>query len=683
VFAIAQAPPMVIGGPQGIDVTRILSRNWMAIPIMTDTPAVPLTGAGWPGRGYIVHVAKANDTTVWHYTGGRWQRIGGAAENRFTQLITGGGFTRSATLNRFTIEASTYYINGQYYSSPLQLLLGTPKAQNANGRIDVVALDASGPVVIAGTEATNPVSPTVASNRIKLGFVYYRPFDSLPTISGNGIDAIFRKPGVDSIFFSTGDTTLSIKDSIGISRNDTAAMLNPYKFTAANGLTKDSTVFRLGGTLNQNTNIELNSRRISFIAGADTTRIFSNGRLSIGGNPDSTNTLNVNGNTRVNGILRTTSSSLNNASVIMNANSIAGNEASLVWGSNALNLPSNVGIRNVVISTSGQYSSLTGEYNTIIGRGAGLSNSSGNWNVLIGADAGNGITNGVQNTIIGGTLNSVSPNYSRTIQLISGGYENNRPDTALFGLTERFAFIGGGDDGQTSNQPNYINDYYFGGGHRVRLTRDADVNFYAPSAKVATTDSLGANFSINAGRGTGQGRGGSVIFRTSDTTTAGTTLQTLTERVRITPRGNLLVGTSADSIWRLDVNGKARISDTLTLSTTPVTSDTTANDLLVINSSNGQVRRYTGAWYNNPLEASATLDFPSTNNGNESDLTITVTGASEGDVVSLGIPNSVNLNHSCFTAWVSATNTVTVRFNNYGTGALNPVSATFKVKVFK
>jgi hypothetical protein len=92
-----------------------------------------------------------------------------------------------------------------------------------------------------------------------------------------------------------------------------------------------------------------------------------------------------------------------------------------------------------------------------------------------------------------------------------------------------------------------------------------------------------------------------------------------------------------------------------------------------------------GGWQKiaNEISGSATLDFPSTNNGNKSDLTITVTGAAEGDVVSLGMPNSVNLNHSCFTAWVSNTNEVTVRFSNYGTGALDPVSATFKVKVFK
>lgn len=84
------------------------------------------------------------------------------------------------------------------------------------------------------------------------------------------------------------------------------------------------------------------------------------------------------------------------------------------------------------------------------------------------------------------------------------------------------------------------------------------------------------------------------------------------------------------------------------------------------------------------LTASATLNFPSTAASSSSDLTITVTGVSDGDVVSIGVPNvSVNAN-SCYTAWVSAADTVTIRFNNYQTvGAIDPASGTFKVSVIK
>jgi hypothetical protein len=82
------------------------------------------------------------------------------------------------------------------------------------------------------------------------------------------------------------------------------------------------------------------------------------------------------------------------------------------------------------------------------------------------------------------------------------------------------------------------------------------------------------------------------------------------------------------------------------------------------------------------LSASATLDFGSTLTLSSTDLTIAVTGAAVGDTVALGLPVAPDAN-TCFTAWVSATNVVTVRFNNYSSGPVNPASGTYKVKVLK
>lgn len=81
------------------------------------------------------------------------------------------------------------------------------------------------------------------------------------------------------------------------------------------------------------------------------------------------------------------------------------------------------------------------------------------------------------------------------------------------------------------------------------------------------------------------------------------------------------------------------------------------------------------------LTNTATLDFGNTLAQTSADLTITVTGAAVGDAVSLGIP-AADAN-SCYTAYVSATNTVTVRFNNYSAGAIDPASGTFRVSVIK
>jgi lysophospholipase L1-like esterase len=84
------------------------------------------------------------------------------------------------------------------------------------------------------------------------------------------------------------------------------------------------------------------------------------------------------------------------------------------------------------------------------------------------------------------------------------------------------------------------------------------------------------------------------------------------------------------------------------------------------------------------LKGSATLDFPNTTTGNNSDLTITVTGAADGDVVSLGVINALRtVSGTDYRAWVSASNTVTVRFLNTSGGDIDPASSTFKVTVTK
>lgn len=82
------------------------------------------------------------------------------------------------------------------------------------------------------------------------------------------------------------------------------------------------------------------------------------------------------------------------------------------------------------------------------------------------------------------------------------------------------------------------------------------------------------------------------------------------------------------------------------------------------------------------MSATATLDFPSTAISTCSDLTMTVTGASAGDAVFLGTPNASLPAGGTFFAWVSATNTVTVRYCADGT-ARDPASGSFRTTVVK
>ena len=74
-------------------------------------------------------------------------------------------------------------------------------------------------------------------------------------------------------------------------------------------------------------------------------------------------------------------------------------------------------------------------------------------------------------------------------------------------------------------------------------------------------------------------------------------------------------------------------------------------------------------------------DFPNTNAQSSSDLTFTLTGVSVGQPVLLGVPDGSAPANTNYTAWVSATNTVKIRFNNYSSIAVNPASGSFTISV--
>lgn len=79
--------------------------------------------------------------------------------------------------------------------------------------------------------------------------------------------------------------------------------------------------------------------------------------------------------------------------------------------------------------------------------------------------------------------------------------------------------------------------------------------------------------------------------------------------------------------------------------------------------------------------ASATLDFGSTLGLATADLTVTVTGAALGDTVCIGVPNGSIVTNSTFFGWVSAADTITIRFAPLVTG--DPASGTFRADYWK
>ena len=157
-----------------------------------------------------------------------------------------------------------------------------------------------------------------------------------------------------------------------------------------------------------------------------------------------------------------------------------------------------------------------------------------------------------------------------------------------------------------------------------------------------------------------------------------------TEKMRITSAGNVGIGTESPTAVLHLKAGTATASTAPLKFTNGVNLTSPLGGEMEFNGTNlffsPSTTRHT---VNHGLTGSATLNFPSTTTLLSADLTITVTGAADGDVVSLGVPNAAVNANTCYTAWVSAANTVTVRFNNYSSGTVDPASALFKVFVTK
>jgi len=83
------------------------------------------------------------------------------------------------------------------------------------------------------------------------------------------------------------------------------------------------------------------------------------------------------------------------------------------------------------------------------------------------------------------------------------------------------------------------------------------------------------------------------------------------------------------------------------------------------------------------LTATANLDFPNTAAQTSSDLTIALAGAAINDMAVVGLDPAGFDANSCYTAFVDAPGSVTVRFNNYSAAAINPAARDFTVSILK
>lgn len=92
------------------------------------------------------------------------------------------------------------------------------------------------------------------------------------------------------------------------------------------------------------------------------------------------------------------------------------------------------------------------------------------------------------------------------------------------------------------------------------------------------------------------------------------------------------------------------------------------------------IRIASGTTIERSIAAASTIDFASTSDTTADSSNITVTGAAVGDGCVVGVPVAAQVTGATFECFVTATNTVVIRFNANG-AAIDPASGSFTVRV--
>ena len=234
------------------------------------------------------------------------------------------------------------------------------------------------------------------------------------------------------------------------------------------------------------------------------------------------------------------------------------------------------------------------------------------------------------------------------------------------------------------------------------LTNPSAITFprFNADNTVSALDAATFRTAIGAGTGTGNGTVTSVTgtapISVANTTTtplitianAGASTTGVVTSSTQTFGGAKTFNGTINATSELAVTGISNLNGGATIGTMATTS--TLTHVLGVNSSNaiGEIAlsngiAISGGFLGLDIKTSITVgtDFPNTNAQSSSDITFTLPGVSVGQPVLLGVPDgSANANTN-YTAWVSAANTVKIRFNNYSSAAVNPASGSFTISV--
>jgi hypothetical protein len=199
------------------------------------------------------------------------------------------------------------------------------------------------------------------------------------------------------------------------------------------------------------------------------------------------------------------------------------------------------GGRNIIIGNTSGTVFTTGVRNVVLGQ-ANVTNTASSV-VQIGNTTSATANNAIA---IGSSTSCAGDSVAIGLQSVVSGTNSINISTSLFGvtrvtLTNNLCFnIGSTSRGESSaDNQGILNATNIFIGRPARSTstlgdsQDGTATSINGMGGYAKTNATGGNLTINGGVGLGTGTPGDIIFGTATTTTSGTTLQTLTERLRI------------------------------------------------------------------------------------------------------------------------------------------------------
>jgi hypothetical protein len=363
--------------------------------------------------------------------------------------------------------------------------------------------------------------------------------NKLRTVSfSNDIGGTFRIPRANQGLLNSNVNGFFVESQTTTTSNSTATFIS----TSISGSIIRSTSYGTTG-VSADINFQFGGGSNPADSTITTPVIFKkSGNILINTTTDAGFRLDVNGTARVQGVLTTTADAVvNGVNVGRGASSIVSNTR---LGTNNLNNNS-TGFNNTAVGYESGLLNTTGDNNSFFGSGSGRSNTTGSRNSFIGQDAGRSNTTGFGNSFFG---------QNAGFNTTSGGGNIAIGRDSLFTNNTGTNNIAIGTNSLINLTGTHSNNLAFGIDSGRRIADASNLTIANNSVFIGFDTRAAADNQTNQ-----IVIGHNAIGLGSNTTVIGNSSTTFGRWF-----GNLLVGTSTNAGFALDVNGTARVQGRIT-----------------------------------------------------------------------------------------------------------------------